>query len=98
MDIKEKTDKILKEFGEYCEHKDCERICPTDIYERCFAEYVAKTYMKDDNDGLGINGIIYEKDLKLTAEQIEDLFFDWLESLGLEFGGGINYVNCNEEK
>jgi hypothetical protein len=26
------------------------------------------------------------------------LFFDWLESLGLEFGGGIDYVNCNEEE
>ncbi len=98
MDIKKRTDEVLKSFNAYCEHKDCDRVCPSDKYERCFAEYVVKTYEKDNNDGLEINGIIYERDLKLTAEQIEDLFFDWLESLGLEFGGGIDYVNCNEKE
>lgn len=98
MDLKKRTDKVLEGFHKYCENKDCDRICPSDVNERCFAEYVAKVYEKEENDeGLEINGIICERDMKLTARQIEDLFFDFLESLGLQFGGITNYVKVYEE-
>ena len=50
MDLKKRTDKVLEDFHKYCENKDCDRICPSDINERCFAEYVAKVYEKEKNE------------------------------------------------
>ena len=90
-----KADDVLSDFHEYCENKECDRICDREKGERCFAEYVANEY--EIKDCLLVDGAITEKDLKLTAKQIEDLFFDWLESFGLEFGGDINYGKIDEE-
>lgn len=90
-----KADDVLSDFRKYCKNKECDRICDREKSERCFAEYIVKEY--EVKDCLLVDGVITEKDLKLTAKQIEDLFFDWLDSFGLEFGGGINYGKSDEE-
>lgn len=93
-----KADDILSDFYKYCENKECDRICDREKKkknERCFAEYVANEY--EIKDCLLVDGVITEKDLKLTAKQIEDLFSDWLDSFGLEFEGGTNYGKIDEE-
>ena len=57
MDLKKRTDRVLESFHKYCENKDCDRICPSDVNERCFAEYVAKVYEKEE-----LYGGIHHKD------------------------------------
>lgn len=48
-------------------------------------------------NGIEINGILADSDLKLDGNQLNDLFIDFVESLGLEFGGGINFVDVNDD-
>lgn len=50
-----------------------------------------------NNNGIHIDGVLYDGDEKLNSSQIEDLLFDFLESLGLEFGGGIDYIDINSD-
>jgi hypothetical protein len=56
--LKESTDDLLKGFYKYCENNtECERICTSEINERCLAQYIVKTFKlydykeeKEEND------------------------------------------------
>lgn len=54
--LKESTSNLLKDFYKYCENNtECERICTSEINERCLAQYIVKTfklydYKEEDNN------------------------------------------------
>lgn len=90
---------ILRNFNMYCEKRICNRVCPEDKHMQCFAEYVDKYYSKkpEQNNAFEVHGIISHEELNLTGADIEDLFFNWLESLRLEFCGSIDQIDCNDD-
>ena len=41
--LKEATDALMKDFNKYCESTNCDRICPSDRWINCLAQYVVRT-------------------------------------------------------
>lgn len=63
-------------------------------------EKVQEQYKKEreESNAIELDGVVYKEDLKLNGGQLEDSYFKWLEDNNLLFAGGLNHVNCTDDK
>lgn len=38
-------EEFTKRFDEYCENKDCDRVCPSDVHVQCILNYMFDNYV-----------------------------------------------------